>query len=374
MQERIRIALVNEGSAGGIRKHVLNIARNLDSKRFAVTVILAKRPGYESEGDPVEELAEAGIPFLTVPMVRELSPYSDLQSWGKLRRELRNFDVVHAHSAKAGFLARAICKNLHIPCFYSPHVFPFQRTTRLKAKLYLALERRAAPWTTAFIVNSEKEQETAIGNGLATPERIHLVPNAITLPSPLPSDIRSEIRYQIGTPANRIVFTTIGRLVAYKGQEILIRAFSTLERKDVELWIVGEGEDASKLAALTAKLGLTDRVRFLGYRRDVFAILAASDCFVLASRNEGCPYTVIEALAMQKPIIATAVQGIVDLLKNPAYCRLVPWNDTTALAGAIQEFLTAPFTGAPLDSLSKELFDLPGQIRRLQAIYEQAAL
>ena len=374
MQKRIRIAIVNEGSAGGIRKHILNIARNLDPQRFALTVILAKRPGYESEGDPAEELAEAGIPFVHVPMVRELSPHSDFQSWRKLRRELRNFNVVHAHSAKAGFLARAVCKNLHIPCFYSPHVFPFQRTTPFKTRLYLALERRAAPWTTAFIVNSEKERDTAIENRLATPERIHLVPNAIEFPSLPAPEVRAEIRSQIGTPANKTVFVTIGRLVAYKGQERLIRAFSALERNDAELWIVGEGEDASKLAALSSKLGLSDRIRFLGYRRDVFAILAASDCFVLASRNEGCPYTVIEALAMQKPIIAAAVQGIVDLVKNPTCCRLVPWDDIAAFANAFQEYMTTPFPGAPLNSLSKEIFDLSGQIRRLEAIYERAAV
>ncbi len=371
---KIKVAQVNEGSAGGIRKHILNIAKRLDSQRFDVTVILAKRRGYESEGDPVVELKQDGIPFMTVPMVRELSPYSDFQSWRKLRRVLQNFDVVHAHSAKAGFLARAICKRHHIPCFYSPHVFPFQRTTPIKARIYLALERHAAPWTTAFIVNSEKERETAIEKVLATPEQIHLVPNAIEFP-PIPAPIvRGEIRTRIGTPVNRTVFTTIGRLVNYKGQELLIRVFSLLGRNDIELWIVGEGEDAPKLTALTSKLGLSDQIRFLGYRKDIFPILSASDCFVLASRNEGCPYTVIEALVMQKPIIATAVQGIVDLLKNPAYCRFVPWNDEAALAAAIQNFLTTPFPGAPLDSLSKDLFDLAGQIRQLEAIYEQAAL
>lgn len=367
----IRVALVNEGVLGGIRTHFLNIARYLDKDRFQLTVIFSKRKDYDSEGDTAAELSELGANCILIPMVRELSPMLDLQSYRALQDLLPWYDVIHAHSAKAGFLSRSVCRSHpRLPCYYSPHVFPFQRTTRLRAAIYSRLERLAAPWTTAFIVNSESESQFAIQQGLATKERVIVVPNAVERPTPTPS-AREEIRRSQNTPEDCVVFLTVGRLIAYKGHATLLKAFAKMRKETpkVELWIAGEGEEKNALIQLTQQLNLSDAVKFLGYRKDVIDLLSASDCFVLASQSEGSPYTIFEALSLEKPVIATAVPGILDLLKFAGNSKTVPWNDVQALADAMLQFARKPFPGTPIQALPPDWFDVPGQIRKLEQIY-----
>lgn len=367
----IRVALVNEGVLGGIRTHFLNIARHLDRNEFQLTVIFSKRKDYDSEGDTAADLTALGANCILVPMGRELSPHQDWQSYRALRDLLPWYDVVHAHSAKAGFLARAVChSNPKRPCYYSPHVFPFQRTTRLRAAIYSRLERLASPWTTAFIVNSESESGFAIQHGLATKERVFVVPNAVERPMPAPS-AREEIRRSQNTQEDCVVFLTVGRLIAYKGHATLLKAFAKMRKETpkAELWIAGEGEEKNALIQLTEQLHLTEMVKFLGHRKDVIDLLAASDCFVLASQSEGSPYTILEALSLEKPIIATAVPGILDFLRSAPNSRKVAWNDAQALANALLEFAAKRFPGTPVDTLPQEWFDVPAQIRKLEEIY-----
>ena len=98
-------------------------------------------------------------------------------------------------------------------------------------------------------------------------------------------------------------------------------------------------------------------------------VLAACDCFVLASQSEGSPHSVLEALAMRRPVIATAVQGTEEFLTEGGHFRLVPWNDVAALGEAMLEFIRSPFPAPSPESLPRSWFDIPGQIRKLEEIY-----
>src|SRR5207244_6974282 len=113
-------------------------------------------------------------------------------------------------------------------------------------------------------------------------------------------------------------------------------------------------------------LGMENMIRFLGFRKDIYDVLAASDCFVLASRSEGCPFSILEALAMEKPIIASSVPGIAELLQYSQQSRLVPWNDAQALSQALAAYLTAPFAGAPRESLPASFVAVRSQMETLQ--------
>jgi glycosyltransferase involved in cell wall biosynthesis len=369
---RIKLALVNETTIGGVRRHVLDIARNLNREKFEVTVILGNRQGHEGEGDPFKEFRTHNISCISSPMRRELSPYQDLRAFLFLRKILAGFDVIHAHAAKAGFLARLACRSPSAgPCIYSPHVFAFQRSSPLKARFYLRLEKMAAPWTTVFVVNSDGEKQCALESGLAAAGNIFVLPHAIPRPPALPQTARQDIRSQLGTTGSSKVFLSLGRLIAYKGHHILLKAFAhaTSGKNNTELWIAGEGQELNGLVGLSRALGIQDKTRFLGFRKDVHEVLSAADCFVLASQSEGCPYSILEALAMEKPIIATAVPGTAELLLYSKHSRLVPWNNVDALSKAISAYLENPFHGAPLENLPLAFFDVRGQIQTLEDIY-----
>lgn len=375
---KIRIAVVSETTVGGVRKQILNLARFIDHDRFELTVILPAWPreGHESETGLADDVGSAGARVVFAPMVRSLSPIQDLRALRCLKKLLKKdtFDVVHVRAAKAGFLGRLACKlNSLSPCFYSPHVFPFQRSGPVSSRVYLALEKMAAGWTTALIVNSEGERDCALLHHLAPAEKIHVVRNAAPIPSRMSSEERSEFRESLGAKPGDTVFLTVARLTGYKGVETLIRACAVVlnHKKTIQLWIAGVGEQAQTLQQLTQDLGLADSVKFLGFRRDVPGLLDACDCFVLASRTEGSPNTILEALAAEKPIIATGVAGTIELLQRSDHCRLLPWNDVPATAAAMEDFVDHPFTGAPLDTLPPEWFDTAKQVKKLEEIYLQ---
>ncbi len=375
--KKIRIALVNEGTAGGIRKRILNVLRSIDSTRFEVTVLLSgNREGYTAEEDSRIVLKKFGYRWIHIPMVRHISPWKDFQSYKLLRKVLQEnqFDLIHAHSAKAGFLTRFVAKTSNVGvCIYSPHVFAFQRSSGIIQPFYRLLEKVAASWCAGFIVDSEAEKECILKNNMSLPDRVFVLPDAVEVPGGITDAIKQRIRGELGVQDDVVVFLSAGRLVGYKGNHVLIRAFSNLAKDNSksELWIAGDGEERPRLTDLARASGVSSRVRFLGHRSDIYEVLSAADCFILVSKAEGSSHALLEAFAVEKPVIVTAVPGILEFLRAPGHFRTVPWNDVDALTRALDDFLKYPFRGASRDNLPAEWFDASGQIRKLEAIYEQ---
>jgi glycosyltransferase involved in cell wall biosynthesis len=114
------------------------------------------------------------------------------------------------------------------------------------------------------------------------------------------------------------------------------------EREELSLAVAGDGPERAALRALAERLGLASRVTWLGERRDLPQLMASAAAFVLPSRHEGSPFVVLEAMALERPIVATAVGGVVDLLDGGAAGRLVPPEDPVALARALAELVASP--------------------------------
>jgi glycosyltransferase involved in cell wall biosynthesis len=369
MNQKLRLAIVSETTVGGVRKHIVTIAKNLDRSRFEITLVISPgRPEHGGESDLADELIRENIPFIVAPFVRKISPTQDFRCLRFLRTILirEKFDLVHAHGSKAGFLCRKICHENSVPCFYSPHVFAFERAGFVSSPIYLLAERVAARWDASLIVNASWEKETALRLHLVQPGKVFVVPNSIEIPAPVHSDFRKEIE----TSPEAVVFLTTGRLVHYKGQSVLLKAFAQI-LSNSELWLLGEGEEKKNLLKLAQQLRIAERVRFLGYRKNPLEILAASDCFVLPSRVEGFPYTLLEALALEKPIIATNVPGNSEILSKAPNARTVPWNDPSALRARLTEFLQTRFSGTPREQLPRHWFDVRVQIATLEKIYPE---
>lgn len=374
MGSKIKLGIINEGTAGGIRKRIYNVVRHINRDLFDVTVILAGvRKEYGSEGDPIQKLDEWGVSRIVLPMAHAISPLRDFKSFSGLRALLRreDFDIVHAHSSKAGFLTRAARRlDAEFLCVYSPHVFAFHRNTGMTAKLYFHLEKIASSWGNAFIVDCEEEKQDTVRLGFADPSRIFVLPDAVDIPAENLSS-KGILRKEFGTPQDATVFVSSSRLVDYKGIEIQIRAFANVVNagNKAELWIAGDGPGLKRYQELSSSICPGDSVRFLGYRSDVNRLLNDCDCFILVSQAEGSPHSLFEALALRKPIIATAVQGISEFLLPSNGKILVPWNDVPALSAAMAGFIQNPFEGAAPETLPSSLFNIAGQIRKLEEIY-----
>ena len=167
------------------------------------------------------------------------------------------------------------------------------------------------------------------------------------------ADARARVRAELDVPQDRVVVTAVSRLVRHKGYPELLRAMANVE---AELWVVGErlpsdhGED---MEPYFASCGLGARLRRLGYRTDVAAILAASDIFVLPSHFEGLPMSVIEAMLCGLPVVATNIRGPREQVQHGETGLLVPPGCASALATALKQLTCEPDTRARFGSAAR---------------------
>lgn len=318
------------------------------------TVLFHGRLGA-GEGD-MSYLIPAGADtrFIST-LCRPLSPLDDLRTFFLLYREFRQVKpaIVHTHMAKAGMLGRlaAFAYNLtrgaapraRVVHTYHGHVLDGYFSP-LATKVFITLERALARISDRIIAISPAIRSELLQNYRIGSERQYrVVPLGFDL-SPFASvdaAARSEARRALDLPADAAVISTAGRLTAIKQHSLFLDTLQRVVKVHPQAiaLIAGDGELRAELAAQAAALGLADRVRLLGWRRDLATIYAATDVFLLTSRNEGTPVALIEAMASAVPGVSTDVGGVRDVIGGPDTGRTAPFGDADGLARAINELL-----------------------------------
>jgi glycosyltransferase involved in cell wall biosynthesis len=345
----LRILQVMECTIGGTRRHIRELASGLAGRGHRVMAVCS------AERDPTfrEDMAcmgDAGVKVVELPLVRPIAPWTDGRHLAFLYRFLRKnpCDLIHTHSSKAGVLGRvASLAAGAAPRVHTPHTFAFSfagEFSPLKRRLYLTIERWLGRRTHRLVNVSESEHREAIDLGIAPPDRMVVVENGIN-PWPYrwaePPEPGACL-FGEGKRAPRL--GTVGLLNAAKGHDVLLSAFARLLDRfpDAGLAIVGEGELRGSLEGRIADLGLKDRARLVGYRREVPSLLKELDLFVLPSRWEGMPYVLMEAMAAGVPVVATDVNGSRDIVVHGETGLIVPPGDVDALAAACALVLDDP--------------------------------
>jgi len=317
--------------------------------------------GVCADGPLLEGVRAEGFRVETVAFQRRLSPMRNLSALIALVRLLRSEkpDIVHAHMPISGFLARLAARIAGVPCVaYTCHGFLFnQGGGPLIRSASYAMERIAAGWTDIWTSVSEADaadarrlgicrQPVVVGNGrdpdIFRPDR----------------EARARVRSELGAQEGAVVVVAVSRLVADKGYAELAAAMRDVP--DAELWVVGErlatdrGQD---VAALLERAGLGPRLRRLGYRHDVAAVLAAADIFVLPSYHEALPMSVIEAMLAGLPVVASDLPGTRQQVEDGRTGILVPPREVQPLAAALMRLVRDP-----------DLRDAMGQAGRTRAM------
>jgi glycosyltransferase involved in cell wall biosynthesis len=293
-----------------------------------------------AEGPLLDEVRAEGFRVIPMPFVRRLSPLAHIRAFRALVTILREEkpDIVHGHMPISGFLARMAARAAGVPkVAYTCHGFLFnhESSSYFRRGLSFFMEFAAARVTDVFMTVSEAEARDAKRLWIcrhAEPVRNGRDP-AVFRPDPA---TRVRVRAAMGVPEDRVVIAAVSRLVWHKGYPELAAAMRAVP--DAELWVVGERLSTDRGADMEAVLrsaGLGDRLRMLGYRRDIPALLAAADIFTLPSRFEGLPMSVIEAMLTGLPVVATNVRGPAEQVVDGVTGLSVPAGDAPALAAAL---------------------------------------
>ena len=333
---RLRVLMVVESSGGGTGRHVMDLSQGLLERGCEVHLVYSTGRADRAFLDRL-----AGLPALRrTPLdMRTAVHPADALAVRAVRRYLRQFgpfDVVHGHSSKGGALARLAAAGTGARAFYTLHglIMMDPGLARWKRLFYLAVELGLSLRTAAIIAVSPEEARAAVRLGLGR-SRVTLIPNGV---GPAALAPREQARREIGAADDAVVIGFVGRLVSQKAPDVLLRAFAAAARAapHARLAVVGSGPLEASLRALAAELGVAGKVAWLG-ERDAREVLAGFDLMALASRKEGLPYVILEAMAAGLPVVATASAGVEILVEPGVTGAVVPRDDAAAFGRALAE-------------------------------------
>jgi glycosyltransferase involved in cell wall biosynthesis len=323
--------------------------------------------GACAEGDFLDVPRAEGFRIVAVPFERRASP---LAHWRAFRALVHLFreerpDLVHAHMPISGFLARMAAWWAGVPRIACTcHGFWFNNPGNpARRAVGFLMEWIAARVTTVFLTVSEEEARDARRLGISrNATAVHNGRNpAVFHPDPA---VRMRIRNELAVPPDRVVIIAVSRLVRHKGFPELAAAMRDVP--DAELWVVGqrlESDRGDDMESLLRNAGLGSRLRLLGYRTDVAALMAAADIFVLPSTFEGLPMSVIEAMLTGLPVVASDIRGPREQVVPEVTGLLVPPASVSPLAEALHRLST--------DSAARAAMGEAGRIRALEQ-YDEA--
>ena len=280
----LHVLYVLEANIGGARRHRRDLVAGGAAAGHRVTVVLSFGRDPLAHEEDLPFYSRFGVRVVELPMRRAISPFADLTAWWKLRSLIRREkpDIVHAHSSKAGALARLACAGSGIPVVYTPHVFPFLMQDA--SPLYRHFERRAIARTAAVVCVTRQEAEAAVQLGYPS-ERVAHIPNGID-----PSEAAEPETERLSKAA------FFGRECPQKGTD----------------WLRETGIECDFHTA---------------YRPgEALAWMRRYSLILMPSRWEGCPYTLLEAWAAGTPVAATPVGGLAEMIRDGENGILLPMD------------------------------------------------
>lgn len=341
---RIRVLrVIARMNIGGPAYHVSLLSGQLDPHRYE-TLLVAGHPG-QGEASFSELGARYGARSAILnslgPSIR---PWSDVCALIQLARIVRTFrpDIVHTHTAKAGALGRVaarIAGGSHPVVVHTFHGHVLEGFFgRSASRFFTMAERLLARQSDCLIGVSEVVVADLVRLRVAPRSKFRVIPLGLDLGRflALRSRDRQPFRNEIAIQDEDVLFVFSGRLVPTKRIDLMLSAFASAQEANsrLQLAIVGDGVLRDDLERMSGELGIANRVRFVGYRKDIEAIVAAADVALLSSSNEGTPLFLIEAAAAGKPAVATAVDGVADIVTSEGGVLVRP-GDRDALSAAM---------------------------------------
>ncbi len=377
--DRVRVLrVIARLNIGGPALHATLLTERLDPCRYDSVLLTGSEE--RAEGNYLELVGKSVQQMVVVPSLgREIRPWRDVITFVRILRLIRRMrpEIVHTHTAKAGVLGRLAARLAGVPVIvhtYHGHVlqgyFP-----PAKNRLFVRIERALARWTDRLLAVSEAVRRDLLDLGIGTPDQLTVVPLGLDLDRFMACEtLRGQLRAELGI-GDAPTVGIVARLVPIKAHEVFFHAAALVARAvpASRFVVVGDGERRSELEDLVVSLGLANRVRFLGWRRDLDRIYSDLDVVALSSKNEGSPVSLIEAMAAACAVVATRVGGVPDLIEDGVNGYLVPSGDPSAMATAVSSLLTDPERRAEMGRAGRkrvgQAFSVERLVRDVDALY-----
>lgn len=349
----------------GVKRLFAWMIPRFDPERFDVSLISLRQPDsspdtLEGLGIPVTYLGRSKFDPLTLPaLLREI--------------DQRRADVLHMHGYGASTFGRIAAAMRGLPSIVHEHANLTDTPWFQKVA-----DKALAPHTDVAIAVSHSTAEFVTRARLIPADRTFVVYLGVPLGEfsrPRSDAEVREARATLGIPDGTFAVGTVTRLMPSKGNEYLVEAAAGIvhRRPDARVYIAGEGELGPALEAQAKGLGLGERLVFLGFQRDVAAVLSALDLIVFPSLWEGTPLTAFEALAMGKPIVATDADGLSEILTDGVDARIVPRRNAARLADAVVALIDDAPARAALGARARQTgtrYDIDVFVRKMEQLYE----
>jgi len=372
--KRIRVChIVTRLAVRGVPRHVIDMAAGLDPQKFAVEILTGH--SEPNEGDLWQEALDKGVSVVRIEsMRRRVSLGLDIAALWQIYRHLRRHpcDIVHTHISKAGILGRLAAHRAGVPIvLHTYHGVPMEwEGGGRAARVFRYCEMKAACSTDTLIAvsNAVKDSLTEMSIGKDTDWQI--IYNGVA-----PSFFKrvEDLSLLVGDP----LLLAIGSLTGEKGIDVLIDALPKLrqEHPQLSLCLVGDGPLRGALAKQVAQLGLSDCVHFAGIVQDVRPWLQRCALLVAPSLSEGMGLAAVEAMAMARPVIASGVGGLLEVVEDGHTGRLVTPGDASLLADQIHALLQDPDEcirlGRNGQERARQHFTIERSVGHLQGLYEK---
>ncbi len=333
------LRIISRLNIGGPAIHSITLTGGLDKARFE-SVLITGRPA-EEEGDMSYLAYEKNVkPIVIDELRRQTSPLGDIKAFFKIYGWIRKIrpDIVHTHASKAGTLGRLAALAGGVPVkihTFHGHVL-YRYFSPVKSKIYILIERILSHFTDRIVAVSKRQQvELTRILGLHRHDKCVIIPLGL--------DLKPFLAVEESENKDALTVGMIGRLTKIKNHKMFLDGAALIKKKapnlNVRFVIVGDGELKYEISDYIKKLGLEKDVLMIGWKADLASIYSGLDVVALTSDNEGTPLCIIEAMASARPVVATDVGGVGDLVIDDKTGYLVWRGDVEAFSDRVLDLL-----------------------------------